>query len=83
MNYYELLGVSKNASEKEIKREYKKAMREFHPDNVAASGISEEEATEKSQLLNEAARILLDKETRKKYDASLSEVSTSRGSKGG
>lgn len=62
-DYYEILGVSKEASKEEIKKAYKKLARKYHPD------VSKEEGTEqKFKDINEAAGVLLDEGKRKQYD---------------
>lgn len=71
MNYYEVLGVAMSASDKEIKKAYRKIMREVHPDNLIKSGLSQEEATRKAQLVNEAFNTLSDAEKKRKYDLGL------------
>ncbi len=57
MNPYTVLGVRSNASEKEIKKAYKKLRSENHPDKMIAKGASDSEvkkATDKSQSIQEA-----------------------------
>lgn len=62
-DYYKILGVDKNASEKEIQKAYKKLAKQYHPD------ISKEKGAEaKFKDLNEANEVLGDKDKRKKYD---------------
>jgi molecular chaperone DnaJ len=61
-DFYELLGVSKNADEKEIKSAYKKAARKYHPDN---SETGNEEIFKK---LGEAYEVLKDPQKREIYD---------------
>jgi len=63
-DYYETLGVSKNASDEEIKRGYKRLAKEFHPD-VAKDKTK---AEEKFKEINEAYQILSDSQKRKQYD---------------
>lgn len=68
-NLYEVLGVDKTASEKEIKKAYRKLAIKYHPDKQ--SGKSEEqqkEAAEKMQEINFAYENLSDKEKREHYD---------------
>ena len=64
IDYYKILGVNKNASEKEIKSAYRKLARKYHPDvNPGDHG-----AEKKFKELNEANEVLSDPEKRKKYD---------------
>ncbi|MBT9143197.1 MAG: Curved DNA-binding protein [Dehalococcoidia bacterium] len=65
-DYYEVLGIAKNANEKEIKTAYRKLARKFHPDLHPAD---EKEAAEKKfKQINEAYEVLIDQEKRQKYD---------------
>ena len=59
-NYYDILGVSKDASQEEIKKAYRKKAHKHHPDK----GGDEE----KFKKVNEAYQVLSDKEKRKRYD---------------
>ncbi len=62
-DYYDVLGVDKNASQSEIKKAYRKLAKKYHPD------VSDEEnAKEKFQEASEAYEVLSDEETRAKYD---------------
>jgi len=63
-DYYKLLGVSKNATETEIKKAYRKLALQHHPDrNPGDKG-----AEEKFKKINEAYAVLSDKEKRAQYD---------------
>lgn len=64
-DYYEVLGVPKTASEKEIKSAYRKLARKWHPD---ANPDNPKEAEEKFKELQEANAVLSDPEKRRKYD---------------
>jgi curved DNA-binding protein len=64
-DYYKTLGVSKNASLKEIKAAYRKLARHWHPD---VNPTKRKEAEEKFKDISEAYEVLSDPEKRKTYD---------------
>src|ERR1700684_1602187 len=64
-DYYALLGVPKNAAEKDIKSAYRKLARKWHPD---ANPNDTKAAEEKFKEIQEAYEVLGDPEKRKKYD---------------
>jgi len=63
-DYYDILGVSKNASGEELKRAYRKLAMKYHPDK----NPNKKEAEERFKEINEAYAVLSDKEKRKQYD---------------
>lgn len=63
-NYYKVLGVDRNAGEKEIKRAYRRLARQFHPD----VNPGDKQAEEKFKEINEAYEVLSDPGKRAKYD---------------
>jgi len=64
LDYYKILGVSKTASEKDIKKAYRKLARKFHPDLNPNDKLAEKKFKE----INEANEVLSNPENRKKYD---------------
>ena len=60
MNPYEVLGISENASEEEIKKAYKELVKKYHPDKYQDNPLSEL-AEEKLQEVNEAYDMLMKK----------------------
>ena len=64
-DYYETLGVGRNATQDEIKKAYRKLARKHHPD----VNPNDPSAEEKFKALNEANEVLSDPEKRRRYDA--------------
>ena len=63
-DYYQILGLSRNASEKEIKQIYRRLARKHHPD----LNPGDKSAEEKFKEINAAYEVLSDPEKRRKYD---------------
>ena len=63
-DYYEVLGVSKSASDDEIKKAYRKLAVKYHPDK----NPGDKEAESKFKEINEAHDVLSDKQKRARYD---------------
>ncbi len=64
-DYYKVLGVSKNASENDIKKAYKKLAIKYHPDK---NQNNKEDAEEKFKKISEAYSVLSDKNKKQQYD---------------
>jgi curved DNA-binding protein len=76
-NYYEILGVSKNAPSNEIKKAYRTLAIKYHPDR----NLGNKAAEEKFKDINEAYEVLSDQTRRVQYDQSISRKNPSN--KGG
>jgi curved DNA-binding protein len=64
IDYYKILGVPKNATEKDIKKAYRKLARKYHPD----LNPNDKNAEKRFKEINEANEVLSNPENRKKYD---------------
>ena len=64
IDYYNVLGINKNATTDEVRKAYRKLARKYHPD----LNPNNKEAEKKFQEINEANEVLSDPEKRKKYD---------------
>ncbi|MFH1516077.1 MAG: DnaJ domain-containing protein [bacterium] len=67
-DFYEILGVNRNASQKEIESAFKKLALEFHPDRHHDNPLSHL-AEERMKLINEAYSVLKNPSTRRQYDS--------------
>ncbi|MDE7453779.1 MAG: DnaJ domain-containing protein, partial [Clostridia bacterium] len=66
-NYYEILGLQRNATQDEIKSAYRKLAKQYHPDFHPG----DKAAAEKFKEINEANAVLSDEAKRKQYDFEL------------
>ena len=64
-DYYEVLGVGKNATDEELKKAFRRLAKKYHPD---ANPDNKEEAEKKFKEVNEAYEVLSDKQKRQMYD---------------
>ncbi|ESL08620.1 DnaJ chaperone protein [Trypanosoma rangeli SC58] len=69
MNYYDILGVTRDATEEQIRQKYKRKALELHPDRVGRSQTPEE--MELFKVMTKAQEVLCDAEERAKYDEEL------------
>ncbi|KAL5377947.1 hypothetical protein PMIN06_010932 [Paraphaeosphaeria minitans] len=67
-DYYKVLGVTRAADERDIKKAYRKLSKVNHPDKAAAQGITPEEAQKKMAAINEAYEVLSDPELKQRFD---------------
>lgn len=74
-NYYDILGVSKNASQDEIKKAYRKLSKKYHPDRNPGN----KEAEDKFKRVNDAYATLGDEKKRQEYDNPMSGFGFSSG----
>jgi curved DNA-binding protein CbpA len=70
VNYYEILGVERSASDEEIRDRFRKLARENHPDRYR--GTDKADAERKFQTLTEAVNVLTNPNKRKQHDSELS-----------
>jgi curved DNA-binding protein CbpA len=70
VNYYEVLGVDRSASEQQIRDRFRKLAREHHPDRY--NGPDKADAERRFQTLTEAVNVLTNPNRRKQHDAEMS-----------
>ncbi|KAF1843608.1 DnaJ-domain-containing protein [Cucurbitaria berberidis CBS 394.84] len=67
-DYYKVLGVDRDANEREIKKAYRKLSKIYHPDKASAQNITPEDAQKKMASVNEAYEVLSDPELKERFD---------------
>lgn len=77
-NYYQILGVAKNASKEDVKKAYKKLARKYHPDLNPNNKVAEDKFKE----LSEAYEVLSNEDKRKIYDHGGEPFGNEQGSHG-
>ncbi len=78
-DYYDILGISKDASQEEIKKAYRKLAMKYHPDR----NKDDKQAEEKFKEINEANEVLSDPQKRANYDRFGHNASNGQGGFGG
>lgn len=68
-DYYKVLGVSRDADDRTIKRAYRQLTKQHHPDKAKSQGVTKEEAEKKMATINEAYEVLSDPELKARYDS--------------
>ncbi|CCE86702.1 Piso0_005207 [Millerozyma farinosa CBS 7064] len=68
MDYYKVLGVPRNADDKEIRKAYRAQTLKYHPDKYKGNDMTPEQIERKMQEINEAYETLSNKESREIYD---------------
>lgn len=67
-DYYKVLGVSRDADDRTIKRAYRQLTKQHHPDKSTSQGVPKEEAEKKMASINEAYEVLSSAELKERYD---------------
>ena len=67
-DYYKVLGVPRDADERQIKKAYRKLSKLHHPDKASANNMTPEEAQKKMAAINEAYEVLSDPELKERFD---------------
>jgi len=67
-DYYKVLGLTRDAEDRDIKKAWRRLTKTYHPDKAATQGITLEEAQKKMAAINEAYEVLSDPELKARFD---------------
>ncbi|KAH7393783.1 hypothetical protein DE146DRAFT_660013 [Phaeosphaeria sp. MPI-PUGE-AT-0046c] len=67
-DYYKVLGVTRDADDRDIKRAYRKLSKLYHPDKASSQNMTPEDAQKKMASVNEAYEVLSDPELKERFD---------------
>lgn len=67
-DYYKVLGISRDADERTVKRAYRQLTKQHHPDKATSQGVTKEAAEKKMAAINEAYEVLSDPDLRARFD---------------
>lgn len=67
-DYYKVLGVHRESTDREIKKAYRTMTKLYHPDKIISNGMTKEQAEKKMASINEAYEVLSDPELRVRFD---------------
>jgi DnaJ family protein C protein 3 len=81
-DYYKILGVSKDATERDIKKAYRKLAKEWHPDTYRGD-LSSEQVLARMSEINLAHEVLMDQDKRRQYDEAGVDPNDPNGGQGG
>ena len=68
-DYYKVLGISRDADERTVKRAYRQLTKQHHPDKATSQGVTKEAAEKKMAAINEAYEVLSDPDLRARFDS--------------
>jgi len=67
-DYYKVLGLTRDADERDIKKAWRKLTKLYHPDKASSQNITPEDAQKKMSAVNEAYEVLSDPELKERFD---------------
>lgn len=82
LDYYKILGITRNATKEEIKKAHISKVQQYHPDkHIGASEEEIQQLSEKFRIVTEAYKVLKDEETRQKYNSYYDYYQTQKATK--